>query len=85
MRELQDEIEDLKSKLDKTEFIIQYKEKNWTMLEREIRKAISEDSDFMKKLQEKTKILTERLAITKVSNIVKQNDNLLYDHAQGCD
>ena len=29
MRELEDEIEDLKTKLDKTEYIIQYKEKVW--------------------------------------------------------
>lgn len=85
MRELEDEIEDLKTKLDKTEYIIQYKEKIWTYLEREIRKVVSEDSDLMKKVQAETKILTECLATTKVSNVVKQNDNLVADHTQGCD
>ena len=85
VRELEDEIEDLKSKLDKTEYIIQYKEKIWTYLEREIRKVVNEDSDLMKKVQAETKILTECLATTKVSNVVKQNDNLVADHTQGCD
>ena len=71
VKELEDQIEDLKNKLDKTEYIIQYKEKIWTYLEREIRKVVSEDSDLMKKVQAETKILTECLATTKVSNVVK--------------
>ena len=49
-RELEYQIEDLKAKLDKTEYIIQYKEKIWTYLEREIRKVVNEDSDLMKKV-----------------------------------
>ena len=85
MRELEDQVEDLKNKLDKTEYIIQYKEKIWTYLEREIRKVVNEDSDLMKKVQAETKILTDCLANTKVSNVVKQNDNLVADHTQGCD
>ena len=69
--ELESQIDDLKAKLDKTEYIIQYKEKIWTYLEREIRKVVDEDSDLMQKVQAQTKILTECLATTKVSNVVK--------------
>ena len=36
-------------------------------------------------MQAQTKILTECLATTKVSNVVKQNDNLLNDHTMGCE
>ena len=54
-------------------------------MEREIRKVVDEDSDLMKKVQAQTKILTECLATTKVSNVVKQNDNLLNDHTMGCE
>ena len=46
---------------------------------------MSEDSDLMKKVRAETKILTECLATTKVSNVVKQNDNLLNDHTLGCE
>jgi len=49
-------------------------------LEREIRKVVSEDSDLMQKVKAQTKILTDCLATTKVSNVVKQNDNLVNDH-----
>ena len=83
--ELESQIDDLKAKLDKTEYIMQYKEKIWTYLEREIRKVVDEDSDLMQKVQAQTKILTECLATTKVSNVVKQNDNLLNDHTMGCE
>lgn len=48
---LEDQIDDLKHKLDKTEYIIQYKEKIWTYLEREIRKVVNEDSELMKKVK----------------------------------
>ena len=58
-KELSEEIEELKSKLDKTEFIIQYKEEVWTYLEREIRKVVDKDSALLKKVQKKTKILTD--------------------------
>jgi hypothetical protein len=61
-KELSEEIEELKSKLDKTEFIIQYKEEVWTYLEREIRKVVDKDSALLKKVQKKTKILTDCLA-----------------------
>ena len=54
-------------------------------MEREIRKVVDEDSDLMQKVQAQTKILTECLATTKVSNVVKQNDNLLNDHTMGCE
>ena len=84
-KELEDQIDDLKHKLDKTEYIIQYKEKIWTYLEREIRKVVHEDSDLMQKVKAQTKILTDCLATTKVSNVVKQNDNLLNDHTKGCE
>jgi hypothetical protein len=50
--------------LDKTEYIIQYKERIWTYLEREIRKVVSEDSELMQKVKEQTKILTDCLAST---------------------
>ena len=49
-KELADEIDELKAKLDKTEFIIQYKEEIWTYLEREIRKVVDSDSALMKKI-----------------------------------
>ena len=52
MKDLETEIEELKAKLDKTEYIIQYKERIWTYLEREIRKVVNEDSDLMKKVKE---------------------------------
>ena len=58
-KELSEEIEELKSKLDKTEFIIQYKEEVWTYLEREIRKVVDKDSALLKKVQKKMKILTD--------------------------
>ena len=52
MKDLDSEIEELKVKLDKTEYIIQYKERIWTYLEREIRKVVSEDSALMQKVKE---------------------------------
>ena len=39
----------------------------------------------MVKVKAQTKILTDCLATTKVSNVVKQNDNLLNDHTRGCE
>ncbi len=39
----------------------------------------------MQKVKAETKILTDCLATTKVSNVVKQNDNLLEDHTVGCE
>jgi hypothetical protein len=52
----------------------------WTYLEREIRKVAHSDSELMIKIQENTKILTDCLADTKVSNVVKENTTLLNDH-----
>ena len=77
-------IEELKAKLDKTEYIMQYKEKIWTYLEREIRKVVHEDSELMVKVKAQTKILTDCLASTKVSNVVKENVTLLNDHTKVC-
>lgn len=74
-----EQIEELKDKLDRTEFIIQYKEEIWTCLEREIRKVVHKDSDLLKKCKEKTRILTDCLAQTKVSTVVKQNSDFLHD------
>ena len=71
IKELEYEIDELKAKLDKTEYIIQYKEKIWTYLEREIRKVVSADSELMRKIEEQTKILPDCLAQQKVSNVVK--------------
>ena len=73
VKELTEQLEELKDKLERTEFIIQYKEDIWTCLEAEIRKVVHKDSDLMKKCQEKTRILTDCLAQTKVSTVVKQN------------
>ena len=84
IKELEYEIDELKAKLDKTEYIIQYKEKIWTYLEREIRKVVSADSELMRKIEEQTKILPDCLAQQKVSNVVKQKDFLLNDHSTGC-
>ena len=63
---------------------MQFKEKVWTYLEREIRKVASNDSELMQKINEQTQIIPDCLASTKVSNIVKQNDNLSNDHNIGC-
>ncbi len=49
VRELKEVNAELKDKLDRTEFIIQYKEEIWTCLEREIRKVVHKDSDLLKK------------------------------------
>lgn len=73
VKELTEENLELKDKLDRTEFIIQYKEEIWTCLEREIRKVVDKDSELLKKCQQKTRILTDCLAQTKVSTVVKQN------------
>jgi uncharacterized membrane protein YcjF (UPF0283 family) len=62
VKELQEENFELKDKLDRTEFIIQYKEEIWTCLEREIRKVVTKDSDLLKKCEQKTRILTDCLA-----------------------
>lgn len=62
VREIKEENAELKDKLDRTEFIIQYKEEIWTCLEREIRKVVHKDSDLLKKCQQKTRILTDCLA-----------------------
>ena len=84
VQDLENEIEELKVKLDKTEYIMQYKEKIWTYLEREIRKVVHQDSELMQKVKEQTKILTDCLAETKVSNVVNQNTNLLENHNKVC-
>lgn len=84
IREYENEIDELKEKVDKTEFIIQYKEEIWTYLEREIRKVIHKDSDLLDKVQKKTRILTDCLASTKVSTVVKQNTSLVSDHDKAC-
>jgi hypothetical protein len=44
------EILELKDKLDRTEFIIQYKEEVWTSLEQEIRKVVHKDSNLIRKV-----------------------------------
>ncbi len=49
VKELTEENLELKDKLDRTEFIIQYKEEIWTCLEREIRKVVDKDSELLKK------------------------------------
>ena len=38
----------------------------------------------MKKVQAETRILTDCLAQTKVSNVIKENSDLENDHSQGC-
>ena len=83
-KEFVEQIASLKDKLDKTEYIIQFKEEIWTYLEREIAKVIKKDSELYHKVQTKTRILTDCLAQTKVSNVVKQNTNLVADHAKAC-
>ena len=84
MKDYEANIEELTAKLDKTEYIMQYKEKIWTYLEREIRKVVHEDSELMVKVKAQTKILTDCLASTKVSNVVKENVTLLNDHTKVC-
>ena len=53
-------------------------------MEREIRKVVSNDSELMVKVRENTKILTDCLAQTKVSNVVKENTSLMNDHTKVC-
>ena len=84
IKEWQEEIAAMKDKMDKTEYIIQFKEEIWTYLEREINKVIKKDSELYRKVQAKTRILTDCLAQTKVSNVVKQNASLVEDHAKAC-
>jgi hypothetical protein len=74
------EISELKDKLDRTEFIIQFKEEIWTCLEQEIRKVVHQDSDLIRKVEQKTRILTDCLAQNKVSTVVKENSRLQEDH-----
>jgi hypothetical protein len=50
VKEYKEEIEALKDKLDKTEYIIQFKEEIWTYLEREISKVIKKDSELHRKV-----------------------------------
>lgn len=68
--------------MDRTEFIIQYKEEIWTALESEIRKVVSKDSNLMRKIESQTRILTDCLASNKVSTVAKQNIVLTQENDQ---
>jgi hypothetical protein len=46
--------------------------------------VVHKDSALMRKVEKKTKILTDCLAQTKVSNVVKQNAELTEDHELAC-
>ena len=74
-----DKLDDLKDKLERKEYVIQYKEEVWSMFERELKKVIKKDSVLYQKLQSTTQILVENLNETKISNVVKENHRLLTD------
>jgi hypothetical protein len=54
-------------------------------LEAEIRKVVSKDSNLMRKIESKTRILTDCLAQNKVSTVAKQNAVLTSEHDQALD
>lgn len=76
----EEQIDDLKDKLDRKEYVIQYKEHIWATFERELKKVVRRDSELYKKLQQTTQILVENLNETRVSNVVKENRHLINDH-----
>lgn len=75
----EEQIQDLKDKLDRKEYVIQYKEEIWSTFERELKKVIKKDSELYRKIQSTTQILVENLNEMKVSNVVKANNRLMAD------
>lgn len=75
----EDKIDELKDKLERKEYIIQYKEEVWSTFERELKKVIKKDSVLYQKIQGTTQILVENLNGTKISNVVKENYRLGMD------
>ncbi|CDW77268.1 UNKNOWN [Stylonychia lemnae] len=85
MQELQqaemydEQLEELKDKLERKEYVCQYKEEVWSTFERELKKVIKKDSVLYQKIQGTTQILVENLNETKISNVVKENHRMLED------
>lgn len=75
----EEQIEELKDKLDRKEYVCQYKEEVWSTFERELKKVIKKDSMLYQKIQSTTQILVENLNETKISNVVKENHKLIED------
>ena len=53
----EEQIEELKDKLDRKEYVIQFKEEVWSTFERELKKVIKRDSTLYEKIQSTTQIL----------------------------
>jgi 5-methylthioribose kinase len=47
---LEEQIDDLKDKLDRKEYMIQYKEEIWSTFESELKKVIKKDSELYEKI-----------------------------------
>jgi len=75
----EEQLEELKDKLDRKEYICQYKEEVWSTFERELKKVIKKDSMLYQKIQSTTQILVENLNEQKISNVVKDNHRLVED------
>lgn len=75
----EDTIAELKDKIERKEYICQYKEEVWSTFERELKKVIKKDSILYQKIQSTTQILVENLNETKISNVVKENHKLIED------
>lgn len=75
----EDQIDDLKDKLDRKEYVIQYKEQVWSTFERELKKVVKKDTALYQKISDTTHILVENLNDTKISSVVKENLRLRED------
>ena len=75
----EDQLDELKDKLERKEYVCQYKEEVWSTFERELKKVIKKDSILYQKIQSTTQILVENLNETKISNVVKENHRLMED------
>jgi 5-methylthioribose kinase len=46
----EEKLDELKEKLDKKEYVVQYKEHIWATFERELKKVVKKDSELYRKL-----------------------------------
>lgn len=76
----EEKLEEMKDKLDRKEYVIQFKEEIWSTFERELKKVITRDSSLYEKIERTTQILVENLNETRVSNVVKENNLMTRDH-----
>lgn len=81
----EEKLDEMKDKLERKEYVIQYKEEVWSTFERELKKVIKKDSMLYQKIQSTTQILVENLNETKISNVVKENHKILMDQKRAGD